>query len=201
MGGLAFDLLAELQNELDFKCHSVEDFTGRRGFSSFVFSMESCTNGSATLETDPVCSCDIGVGGWMQTDARIGRVDFLPPLIHDYMQTTVNVDYTFLDENNTFFLTAFGPWVWVAIFGLFLFFTVLKLLDRRFVPCPDPHHAKLSISETPLSPLDRLKRLRQWLLKQPLLYRSRKAFQSVCMFFYILNCCTFVYSIMLNYAY
>lgn len=140
--------------------------------------METCTNGSATVETEPICRCEIGVGGWMLTLERFGRVDFLPPMIYDVMETTINIDYTYLDQSGTFFLTVFTKWVWLAIFGLFLFYVLLKLCDSRFAPCNG--------ACKPPEGLSRFGRARHWLMKHPAPCRTRKAVQSICAFF-ILN--------------
>lgn len=169
---MAFDLLHDLQTNLGFKCETIVDVSNSSGFTSFVSQMELCSDGSATVENNQICNCEIGVGGWMQTHERNGRVEFLPPLIHDVLQTTVNIDHTFINQSSTFFLTTFTPSVWIAIFGLFLWFTILKRLDNHFVP----YHGTYKPASNSQNLLSRGK---HWLLTHPNPFRLRRAMQSV----------------------
>ncbi|CDF32227.1 unnamed protein product [Chondrus crispus] len=140
-------------------------------FNSIVEKMDRCVTEEGTMREDPDCNCDMAVGGWMESDTRLGKVDFLPPFLIDGIGIATHVDETSVASAGAFFLTAFSLAVWGLVVMLSVVFTFLKMLDRRFVP-PDDSYTPLPASEP------RLRRIRHYLLKSRIPYRLRKALQS-----------------------
>lgn len=173
-GGIAMEYLLKLQDVLGFRCISLDiDDGGDEGvpFNSIVEKMDRCVTEEGTMREDPDCNCDMAVGGWMESDTRLGKVDFLPPFLIDGIGIATHVDETSVASAGAFFLTAFSLAVWGLLVMLSVVFTFLKMLDRRFVP-PDDSYTPLPASEP------RLRRIRHYLLKSRIPYRLRKALQS-----------------------
>lgn len=126
------------------------------------------------MEANPVCECDLGVGAWSQTEARMG-VYFLPSFSDDDVRLVARSENVYRSAGGTFFFSAFSPFVWLAIAGLIVFFSILKFLDPRWLPdLPDVGNMQTE---------SKLQKFKYFLLKEPPLYRARKAIQSVCKFF------------------
>lgn len=164
-----------LQEHLGFRCDSLLLYNNTEekgiGFTSFIRNMENCTTDAGTIRISPECPCHMGVGGWMLNRERLGRVDYLPPFVIDGYEVLVHVDSTSSSTGGAFFLTAFSVSVWGSVFALFVVFTFLKLLDRRFAP-PDQSFTPLPATEP------RSRRLKHFLLKSRIPLRFRKAVQS-----------------------
>lgn len=178
MDGLSLEYLDRLTERTGFKCSSLTPFeqtTDAVSWNAFIENLENCTELNGDIRQDPSCKCDIGIGAWFETANRLG-VSFLPPFAYDNMRVVVNIDDTSLSGDGTFFITALDPLVWILILVLVAMFSVLKLLDRRFVPRSEK-----------FQPLNtdhgRFHRVRHFLLKQNFLFRLRRALQSVCMFY------------------
>ena len=166
--------LLNLQEVLGFRCISLDiDNGGDEGvpFNSIVEKMDRCATDEGTMRTDPDCNCDMAVGGWLQSDARLGKVEFLPPFLIDGIGIATHIDETSVASAGAFFLTAFSLEVWGLVMMLAVVFTFLKILDRRFVP-PDDSYTPLPASES------RLRRMRHYFLNSRFPYRLRKAVQS-----------------------
>lgn len=134
--------------------------------------MNSCTE-NGTIKNSPNCQCDIGVAGWLLNEDRLGLVDYLPPFVLDEIVVYTHIDNTAASTSGTFFITTFTTVVWVCIGGLTIFFTILKMLDRRFAPI---EHAFEPLPRN----FSRFRRCKHVLLKGKILYRLRKAIQSSC---------------------
>lgn len=127
--------LSQLEEYVGFKCSTVKSFTPHRvGFTEFINRMHACSVGNSTVETDEICSCDLGTGGWSHTEERYNSVTFLVPFIHDSMQTITHVKNTNRSEGGAFFLVAFSPGVWLTTLCLIIAFIYLKLIDEKFDP-------------------------------------------------------------------
>lgn len=132
---MGIEYLRELQTYIGFECSTIKSYTKKEvGFSEFIDRMYACTLGNSTVQNDSICSCELGTGGWSQTEERYPKVTFLAPFVHDSMQTVTTVDNTNKSTSGAFFLLAFETWVWLAILGLTVAFVVLKLADARFAP-------------------------------------------------------------------
>lgn len=175
--GLGIEYLTQLEVLIDFKCHSIKDFSEKTGFSVFVDRMHACSNGTAS-STDEVCTCELGTGGWLHNSERFGKIDFLPPFLHDGMHTVVNIDRTFQSSEGTFYLTTYTTSIWLAILGLLIFFTVLKVFDRHFEPSQVHRHRQRRESNARNRSMNRALRIQVFLLKASSLRRLRKALQS-----------------------
>lgn len=172
------EYLLEMEATLGFRCISLdignEDGKGVR-FNSVVEKMNRCTTAQGTMRDTVDCNCDMAVGGWFETAERRGKVDFLPPFMIDGIAIAVHMDETSAATEGAFFLKAFSIEVWGLVVALGVTFTLLKMLDRRFVP-PDNTYEPLPSTES------RYRRMLHFLLKSRILYRLRKAFQSTSMF-------------------
>lgn len=108
-------------------------------FTNFILAMSNCSSDAKLSVDSDMCKCDIGVGGWMQTRERIGHANFLPEMRQGSINVVVRSDNTFRSGRGIFFLNVFGKYVWMNIFILFLLFSFIKVLDRRFEPI-QPNH-------------------------------------------------------------
>lgn len=127
--------LSQLEEYIGFRCSTVRSFTADRvGFTEFINRMHACSVGNSSVDTDEICSCDLGTGGWSHTEERYNSVKFLVPFIHDSMQTITHVSNTNRAQDGAFFLVAFAPGVWLASLGLTIAFIILKLVDVKFAP-------------------------------------------------------------------
>lgn len=111
----------------------------------------------------------------MKNTERHGRVDFLPVFVQVNMETVANIQQTFTSSNEPFFLNTFSPLVWILMFSLFVIFTFLKMLDRRF-PVYSERAFPLTQPDATASWYDRFK-YEIW--KLPLLRRLRIAAMNV----------------------
>lgn len=173
--GIAMYYISLLQDKLGFNCSEFTEYVdpddNTTSFTSFIYNMEQCTVNGEIRKQDPRCNCDIGVGGWAVNEDRKNRVDFIEPFVFDSYRVLTHIDNTHASTNSTFFLTSFSPDVWVSIFGLFVIFTLLKMLDERFAPRsngfqPLPRDAS------------RFRKIKHELLKSEVPYRLRHAIQS-----------------------
>lgn len=171
LDGMAVTYLEDLESSVNFTCAQLEVMTIK--FTAFIFAMEECYRNSSS--TSPICNCDVGIGGWMLTQQRLGRVQYLPPFVRDDMRVVTHVDNTYTATGNPFFVTTFTPTVWVAIAGLMICWSLIKMLDRRFVPRDNSFKA-MSLEA------NCYKRTKHILLKSNLGRRLRKAVQSTCAF-------------------
>lgn len=89
-----------------------------------------------------VCSCDIGVGGWTITKDRSGQVKFLPPFSKPEIRVVVHRRDIIQTNNAIFFMMSFTLKVLTLIILLFLCFSDLRILYRRFL-LPGEHHVPL----------------------------------------------------------
>lgn len=168
---MAVNYLEMLQRRLGFKCKDLEQLVPVEvGFTGMIYEMERCANGTNPKDKD-ICQCQMGVGAWMKTGSRYGRVHFLPIYTRDELKTLVHLDNTKTSIQGAYFLTTFTPAVWALVAGLFFTFTILKMMDMRFDP-PDASYVPLDKSE----PVYR--RVKNCLLKSRILFRIRKAGQS-----------------------
>lgn len=71
----------------------------------------------------------------MQLSERDGRVRFIPPFSSGEVLVLTHVHHTSSGHRGVFFMAAFEATVWDLIFLLLATFTILIMLDRRFVPC------------------------------------------------------------------
>lgn len=168
--------LSALATRANISCSSVVPFNSSSGavaWNALADHMIACTHPDGGLRDDPDCKCDLGVGGWFETPARL-ELGFLPPFAYDARRVVVHVDDTSYSTDGGFFLKAFDPIVWVLTAVLIVLFAALKLLDRRFVP------RRQETVEIPPSERGRFRRARRFLLKNATLFRMRRALQSVC---------------------
>lgn len=105
---------------------------------------------------------------------RLGLVDYLPPFAMEAFEVLVHVDNTYPSSGLAFFLTAFSATVWGCLSALFVCFTFLKLLDRRFAP-PDESFVPLPPTDPPY------RRCKHFLLKSNIPSRLSKALKSTRM--------------------
>lgn len=171
------EYLRLLQDRLGFSCSNFSQYTEPSAnsvlFTSFIHRLEKCSRGGMTLD-DPACQCDIGAAGWNINKDRIHRVDFVQPFVFDPYRALTHIDNLNSTAGDAFFLTTFSVSVWASIVALVVIFTFLKMLDRRFAPADD--------SFIPLSwKYSRFERMKHYLLKSRILYRLRRAMQSVGM--------------------
>lgn len=96
--------------------------------------MENCSENGTIRREDPDCKCDIGVGGWTLSENRLGRVDFVEPFMFDTYRVLTHANNTKSLVGDVFFFTAFETSIWICVFLLIFFFSVLKLMDANFVP-------------------------------------------------------------------
>lgn len=135
MEGIGIKYLKELENYIGFQCATIKSYTSEQvGFTEFINRMYACILGNSTEQSDSICSCELGTGGWTQSEERYPKVRFLVPFIHDSMQIVTIVDNTNSSTNGAFFLSAYSTGVWVTVLGLTVMFIVLKLVDARFEP-------------------------------------------------------------------
>ncbi|PXF43246.1 hypothetical protein BWQ96_07019 [Gracilariopsis chorda] len=169
--GAVSEYVSELQGFLGWRCSSVTLFQHQNtsGFNAFIEQMHECTTNQSTGVSSNSCPCDIGIGGWFQNQFRYGKVDFLPPFVHDRYRVATHVSNTDASGEMPFFLKTFDSLSWITIVALTCIFTLLKLLDSRFAVA-EPY--------TPLSGVSRIRRCLHFLWKHPRLYRLRKAGQS-----------------------
>lgn len=172
--GMALNYLYELQRQLNFQCHTLDEIEQSKiGFTEFIDRMQKCQN--EFNQSDSVCQCQMGVGGWMLTQQRYGKVDFLPVFVHDDLRVITHIENTYYSTNGLFFITTYSTDVWFAIAGLMATWTLLKMLDIRFVPPDD--------SFKPLPSTDGwYLRQRHFLLKSNIPRRLRKSLQSTGIF-------------------
>lgn len=162
---------------MDFKCSSIKDFSEKFGFSVFIDKLHACTNGTASRSTDDVCTCELGTGAWLHNSERYGKVDFLPPFLHDGMHTVVNIKHTFQASEGTFYLTTYTTSIWLAILGLLFFFAGLKLFDKHFEPSRVRRRRRRRESNGESRNTNWAIQLQVFLLKAASLRRLRKALQ------------------------
>eukprot|EP00178_Gracilaria_changii_P028186 TRINITY_DN971_c0_g1_i3.p1 TRINITY_DN971_c0_g1~~TRINITY_DN971_c0_g1_i3.p1 ORF type:complete len:416 (+),score=44.43 TRINITY_DN971_c0_g1_i3:414-1661(+) len=140
-------------------------------FNAFVSTMYECTNKSTGQIIDSSqCICDIGIGGWFQNPSRFGKVSYLPPFGYDRYVVFTHVSQATVAGNVWFFVSTFDARAWICIAALFVMFTFLKMLDRRF---------EADAEYSPLPPnAGRVQCYLHYITKSRPVYRLRKAAQS-----------------------
>lgn len=132
--GMGIKYLKKLQERLDFNCSTINNFPGV-AFTEFVDKMHNCSS-SPSFKSD-VCQCDLGTGGWMKNSYRYGKVVFIEPFVQDNFQIITHKSNTSRSSGQgVFFLVAFSYTVWIAILGLILCFSAIKIFDIKFDPIP-----------------------------------------------------------------
>ncbi|CAN8062771.1 unnamed protein product [Agarophyton chilense] len=172
LDGFIAEYLREIQASMGWTCSSMELFAkeDENGFNSFVDNLIECTNKTTgQVHQSMKCHCDIGIGGWFQTFERYGKADFVQPFAHDSFRVFTSKENTFASANRFFFFQTFDLFSWLCIFGLFVMFTSLKLLDRGFAPAA-PYK--------PAFEKGTFARFWHYIMKSPVLYRIRKGIQS-----------------------
>lgn len=193
---MATDYLSKIEQSLGFECQSLPLYSApdnSTGFTQFIKQQQTCTdNTTGTIKSTADCQCDLGVAGFRVNEDRIGRVDFVAPFLYDGLAVLTHIDNTVGKSNAAFFLLAFTPTVWVTILGLIGAFTVLKLLDRRFLEDTPTPEVSTDLTDKKTSVYGRI---RLFLMKQQHLWRLRKALQSVCKLIHLikLSVCVLVY--------
>lgn len=167
--GLAIRYLHQLERQTNFKCNELDDLSDEYGFTDFIEEMWACQNDKNSKSR--ICKCDAGVGGWMQTRKRHGLVDYLPIFMHDDIRVITHIHNTDMSSSGLFFITTFTTNVWLAIAGLLVVWTFLKMLDRRFVP-PDESFKPLPSTSPWYS------RQKHFVMKSNIPRRLRKSLQS-----------------------
>lgn len=104
----------------------------------------------------------------MQNSERHNRVTYLPMFSQGEIKVLVHRRNTSSSNDGIFFLHTFSALVWILIFVLFIVFTFLKILDRRFEP-PDPLLEPASRQEGWVA------RIRHFILHTGMRRRLRKA--------------------------
>lgn len=137
--GIGIDYLMKLKDSLGFQCASITNFPGM-SFTDFVDKMHNCSI-SPSFDSE-VCQCELGTGGWMQNTDRYGKVQFIVPFVQDnYQIITQKSNSSRSSGKGVFFLTAFSYTVWIAILGLILCFSIIKMFDIKFDPIPKSSRA------------------------------------------------------------
>lgn len=142
------------------------------GHSAFIQEMHNCSKTRMSNHSS-ICACELGMGGWIENEKRFELVHFLQPFVYTSFRVVVRRSDTFTPTKGTYFLSAFTLNVWLLIIGLIVLFTMLKVLDKRFMP-PDNNFKPLPDTE----PF--IKRVFHYALKSHLLRRIRKAIMSTC---------------------
>lgn len=104
------------------------------GFTQFINDLQECTDvTTGNVKPGTTCQCDIGIADFRENVQRVEQVDLVAPFLYDGLAVVTHVDNTSIKTSMPFFLAAFEPAVWIAIVGLVIAFTVLKLLDNCFL--------------------------------------------------------------------
>lgn len=130
--GMGIDYLKNLKNKLGFECTSMTNFPGMP-FTDFVDQIHNCSN--VRSFSSEVCQCELGTSGWLENSYRYGKVHFITPFVQDNFQIITHKSNTSRSSGKgVFFLAAFSYTVWIAIFGLILCFSTVKMFDVKFDP-------------------------------------------------------------------
>lgn len=146
-------------------------------FTEFITELEKCDDGDPAANPK-FCVCDIGISAWSMSEDRFGRVTYLPAYLRDQLTVVTNINNTYVGSSGAFFVNNFTWSVWVAIAGLFVCWSIVKLFDRRFVPVKD------DVEPLPRG-ASRYKRTKHKFLKSRWSRRIRKSLQSTCALSYV----------------
>lgn len=164
----------EEKTKSTIKCKTNVSVFGENGVghTDFIMPMHNCSKGINVTYPES-CACELGMGGWIENDERFHLVDFLQPFVYTSFRVVVRSEDTFRTTKGPYYLSTFTPEVWLMILSLIGLFTLLKLVDKRFMP-PDNNYRPLSDKEP------KLKRFYHYAVKSQCLRRARKALMSTC---------------------
>lgn len=114
--GVAIEYLKALQDEMGF---SITLQKWNNTFREFVAHMGSCSTNQeiSTATRTEKCACDIGVGAFTMTDARIEKIDFLWPFANEnHRMITRSKDLRVVDHGSlAYMFNTFSLPVWLLI--------------------------------------------------------------------------------------
>lgn len=176
--GFAIRHFEALQNKTGLKCESFTEYKVDEvtEYNSFISELSKC---DGSKRGDAGCKCNIGIGSFWETPNRL-NVSFLPPHGVDGVHVVTHIRNTGQVSSAGFFIETFTPAVWVAIWGLFGCFTLLRYLDASYIPAESISPDRVDTENDSLRAQNYsiVRRVLRYSLKGPRPYRLRKAAQS-----------------------
>lgn len=175
LGGLSMDYFNKIREHTGLTCKSFHVMkSDDLGYNEFVEDLAKCseTKLSQRNQSEFCSKCDVGISGWMINTERSEKVHFPPPHTWAGFQVVLKRENSEAISSDIFFFQPFHYLVWMLIFVFILVFMFLKVLDGTFAIA---HKSP----EKPYIPTSTFMRMKRFLLRNRVLLRIRRAFQSV----------------------